>query len=103
MQDQDHLRRSVAMNDQGMADLTAAFARLGLDWFESIANFASFDLGKPAGAVYQALLHEGVVVRPVVEYGLPGHLRVTIGQEHENATFIKALGKVLAMENTEVV
>ena len=97
LQDQDHLRRSVAMNDRGMAELSAAFARLGLGWFESIANFVSFDLGSPADAVYQALLREGVVVRPILEYGLPNHLRVTIGQEHENAIFIKALEKVLAV------
>ena len=95
LHDQEHLRRSVAMNDQGMATLTTAFARLGLEWFESIANFVSFDLGRPADAVYQALLREGVVVRPIVEYGLPDHLRVTIGREHENATFIKALEQVL--------
>ena len=94
--DQQHLRRSVAMNDQGMLALTRAFADLGLGWFESIANFVSFDLGEPADAVYQALLREGVVVRPIVEYGLPNHLRVTIGQEHENSEFTRALGRVLA-------
>ena len=99
LQDQEHLRRGVALNAQGMADLTAAFARLGLNWFESIANFVSFDLGRPAHAVYQALLHEGVVVRPIVEYGLPDHLRVTIGQEHENTMFVKALEKVLEAGN----
>ena len=95
LKDQEHLRRCVAMNDEGMLALTAAFAELGLEWFESIANFVSFDLGQPADDVYQALLREGVVVRPIAEYGLPDHLRVTIGQEHENAEFIKALGKVL--------
>jgi histidinol-phosphate aminotransferase len=95
LKDQEHLRRSVAMNDNGMLALTAAFAELGLGWFESIANFVSFDLGQPADDIYQALLREGVVVRPIIEYGLPDHLRVTIGQEHENAEFIKALGKVL--------
>lgn len=98
LKDQEHLRRCVAMNDEGMLALTAAFAELGLEWFESIANFVSFDLGQPADAVYQALLGEGVVVRPIVEYGLPDHLRVTIGQEHENAEFIKALNKVLSTE-----
>ena len=96
LQDQEHLRRCVAMNDQGMSVLTSAFAGLGLEWFESIANFVSFNPGQPAGAVYQALLREGVVVRPIVEYGLPDHLRVTIGQERENAEFTRALNKVLS-------
>lgn len=98
LEDQQHLRCSVAMNDQGMRALTEAFASLGLGWFESIANFVSFDLGAPADAVYQALLREGVVVRPIVEYGLPNHLRVTIGQKHENAEFIRALKKVLTTD-----
>ena len=96
LKDQEHLRRCVAMNDRGMQALTAAFAELGLGWFESIANFVSFDLGQPADDIYQALLREGVVVRPIVEYGLPNHLRVTIGQEHENAEFIKALNKIIS-------
>ena len=95
LKDQEHLRRCVAINDQGMLALTTAFADLGLGWFDSIANFVSFDLGEPADAVYQALLREGVVVRPIIEYGLPNHLRVTIGQEHENAEFIRALNKVV--------
>ena len=94
LEDQEHLRRCVAMNDQGMHTLTAAFAGLGMEWFESIANFISFDLGRPADPVYQAIMHEGVVIRPIAEYGLPDHLRVTIGQEHENAAFLQALNKV---------
>ncbi len=96
LEDQEHLRRCVAMNEQGMQTLTAAFADLGMEWFESIANFVSFDLARPAGPVYQAMLQEGVVVRPLVEYGLPNHLRVTIGQEYENAIFLNALDKVSA-------
>ena len=96
LQDQEHLRRCVAMNDQGMHTLTSAFARLGLEWFESIANFVSFDLERTADPVYQAIMREGVVVRSIAEYGLPNHLRVTIGQEHENAAFLDALNKVLA-------
>ncbi len=96
LEDQEHLRRCVAMNDQGMQTLTAAFAGLGMEWFESIANFISFDLERPADPVYQAIMREGVVVRSIAEYGLPNHLRVTIGQEHENAAFLDALDKVLA-------
>ena len=96
--DQPHLRRSVAMNAQGMQALTAAFAELGLEWFESIANFITFNPGRPAEDFYEALLREGVVVRTIAEYGLPDHLRVTIGQQHENARFTEALKKVLASQ-----
>ena len=95
LKDQEHLRRSVAINDRGMQKLTSAFTGLGIQWIESIANFISFNLERPADPVYQALLHEGVVVRPLLEYGLPNHLRVTLGLEHENAAFVKALEHVI--------
>jgi histidinol-phosphate aminotransferase len=46
--------------------------------------------------VYQSLLQEGVIVRPIGVYGLPNHLRVSVGTETENAFFLAALGRVLA-------
>ena len=98
LKDQEHLRHSVAINDRGMQTLTSSFADLGIQWIESIANFITFDLERPADPVYQAMLKDGVIVRPVLEYGLPNHLRVTIGLEQENAEFLKALGKALATE-----
>jgi len=46
-------------------------------------------------AVNQKLLKQGVIVRPIGGYGLPNHLRVTIGLETENARFLEALEKSL--------
>ena len=46
-------------------------------------------------AVYDALLRAGVIVRPIGGYGLPAHLRVSIGLPEENARFIKALEQIL--------
>jgi histidinol-phosphate aminotransferase len=54
------------------------------------------DVGRPGAQVYQALLQEGVIVRPVDNYGLPNFLRVTVGLEAENARFLEALKTVLA-------
>ena len=45
--------------------------------------------------VYNSLLREGVIVRPVGGYGLKSHLRVSVGLEEENERFILALKKVL--------
>ena len=53
-------------------------------------------VGGPAGPVYDRLLREGVIVRPVENYGMPEHLRVTVGLEEENRRFLVALEKVLA-------
>ena len=72
------------------------FRELGLDFIPSSGNFITVDLGKPAAAVYQALLQEGVIVRPIAGYGMPNHLRISIGTEQENDRFFVAFKKVFA-------
>ena len=93
--DDDHLARAVALNRAGLAMLTAAFDRLGLAYIPSVGNFVSVHVGAPAAPIYDALLREGVIVRPVDNYGMPDHLRVTVGLEAENQRFVAALEKVL--------
>jgi histidinol-phosphate aminotransferase len=95
LQDQAHIQRSQAMNRNGMAQLTAAFTALGLDYIPSVGNFVTVDVGQSGGKIYEALLRHGVIVRPMAGYGLPRHLRVTVGQEEENARFIQALEAAL--------
>jgi len=90
-EDDAHVRASVELNDRGMAQLTAEFERLGLAYIPSAGNFVCVEVGGDAMAVYQALLHRGVIVRPIDVYGMPGHLRVTVGRERDNARFIEAL------------
>jgi histidinol-phosphate aminotransferase len=65
-----------------------------LDYIASLGNFVSVRVGA-AAAVYQRLLAQGVIVRPVAAYGMPEHLRVTIGLESENARFLAALRTAL--------
>jgi histidinol-phosphate aminotransferase len=88
--DEAFVLRSRAVNDAGMAQLTAGFRELGLDYIESLGNFVSVRVGA-AAQVYQRLLRQGVIVRPVAGYGMPEHLRVTVGLETENARFLAAL------------
>jgi histidinol-phosphate aminotransferase len=78
--------------------LTSAFDDLGLSYIPSVGNFISFRVpdGIDAMGVYSGLLKQGVIVRPVANYEMPGYLRVSIGTESENETFIRALQKVLA-------
>jgi histidinol-phosphate aminotransferase len=52
-------------------------------------------MGRLAAPIYEGLLREGVIVRPVANYGMPNHLRITIGKEGENARCLAALAKVL--------
>ena len=80
-----------------MQRLCAAFASRGLSFIPSLGNFITFDAGRNALPVYEALLRQGVIVRPIANYGLPNHLRVTVGTERENEVFLDALDRVLGL------
>lgn len=94
--DDDYLARSVATNRAGLVQVADGLRALGLSFIPSTGNFITLDCARPAAAVFQALLREGVIVRPLAGYGLPDHLRVSIGTAEENARFLAALRKVLA-------
>ncbi|MCJ0973272.1 histidinol-phosphate transaminase [Pseudomonas sp. PS1] len=96
LDDAEYLALSRACNSAGMQQLEVGFRRLGLQWIPSRANFIAVDLGFDAAPVNQALLREGVIVRPVAGYGMPTFLRVSIGTESENARFLAVLEQVLA-------
>ncbi len=95
LEDHEHVRRTLAVNREGMAYLTREFDRLSLAWVPSSANFILVRVGSGV-AVYEALLARGVIVRPMDGYGFPEHLRVSIGLPEENARCITALEAVLA-------
>ena len=98
--DSEHLKRSVEVNRHGMRQLTAAFERMGLNYIPSAGNFVSVDVGQPATEINEGLLRNGVIVRPVASYGMPSHLRVSVGLERENRRFLTALQKVLPRVET---
>jgi len=84
------------MNRQEMVLLTAQLERLGLDVTPSIGNFVLVDLGRPSGSIYEALLRAGIIVRPVGNYGLPNHLRITVGLPEENRQLIEVLNRIVS-------
>ncbi len=96
LEDQAHMREGVRIARDGMAQLVTGLHALGLEVIPSVGNFVCVDVARDAAAVDQALLREGVITRPVANYGLPRHLRVTIGLPEENARFLAALEKVLS-------
>lgn len=91
LDDAEHLRQSKRLNDAGYRQLTTAFDGLGLRYIPSVGNFIAVDVGQSGEEIYNRLLQEGVIARPVANYELPNHLRVTIGLEEENARFIRVL------------
>ncbi|MGW8246885.1 MAG: histidinol-phosphate transaminase [Acidiferrobacterales bacterium] len=96
LKDTDHLRNSIELNRNGMKQLVAAFEQLGIEQIPSVGNFISAKMPRSGMGVFEALLREGVIVRPVDNYGMQDYLRVTIGTKEENDKFISALKKVLA-------
>ena len=95
LQDKDHLAKSIEMNVQGMQQFVSACEAMGLEYIPSVANFISIKVGK-ADAVYEGLLHKGVIVRPVANYEMPEFLRITVGTENENDLCINAMDEVLS-------
>ncbi len=96
LSDDEHLQQTIAVNAQGMQQLTHGFKDLGLEWVPSAGNFVLVDLKQAGQPVYEALLRKGVIVRPVSNYELPNHLRISVGTTGENQLFLQALADILA-------
>ncbi len=95
LDDQEYVSESRALNQSGMAQLEAGLHDLGLATIPSLGNFLAVDCHRSGVEVFDALLTQGVIARPIAEYGLPNHLRVSIGLPEENERFLNALADVL--------
>ena len=92
----DQLAARRALNAEGLARLARTLRVHGLEPAPgAVGNFLYVDVGD-ASALYDALLREGVIVRPLAGFGAPGALRISVGTPEENDFFAKALGRVLA-------
>ncbi len=97
LEDVDHVARSREINTRGLTQFAQACEARGLRYIPSVANFICVHVGRDALPIYQALLREAVVVRPLASYELPEFLRITIGREDQNRRVIAALDKVLSL------
>ncbi len=93
LDDEEHLRRTLQCNREGMSYLRAELQRLGVEAVPSAANFLLVRVGGGA-RIYEALLRLGVIVRPMGVYDLSEYVRVTVGTASENERFIRALEQV---------
>lgn len=97
LDDTEHVARSRRSNAALLPKLSDALSALGLGVTPSQGNFVLVDLGAGgARPVYEALLRKGVIVRSMDAYGLPRHLRITVGTEAENSRLLRALKEVLS-------
>lgn len=96
LEDSDFVAESVALNAEQRAILAGELQARDLSVLPSQANFLTFGCGPEAASIYQALLRKGVILRSLAGYGLPEHLRVTVGTPDENRRFLAALDTVLS-------
>ena len=91
LDDPEHLRWSLARNAEQRTLLADALRQRG--WFvhPSLTNFLLVEFGERTPAIEASLLAQGVVVRPMAGYGLPGCLRITVGEAGENRRLLAAL------------
>jgi histidinol-phosphate aminotransferase len=97
--DRAHMVETIALTREGMKQLTEGFQKLALRYVPSVANFVSVEVGPEAASIYELLLRAGVIVRPIASYGMPNHLRVTIGLPEENRRFLEALEKIVSRKS----
>lgn len=94
LEDVEHVERTIAVNAEGREYLVYELSAMGLPFVPTQGNFIMVEVGDGA-KTYEALLREGVIVRPVAGYGFPRHARISIGTPQENERIVAALSKVL--------
>lgn len=92
--DQDFIARVHKLNDGQKRWLCKQFDALGLGFVPSHANFVMVNVGDAKG-IYQALLEQGIIVRPLGGYGLDEWLRITVGTPEDNTRLIDTLRDTL--------
>jgi histidinol-phosphate aminotransferase len=95
LDDEAHIMECVRMIEAGRHFLYDELKRIGISYVPSRANFILVDVGRSAAEIYQKLLHQGVIVRPMTPFGLETALRITVGTPEENRKLVKALRTVL--------
>lgn len=96
LDDREHLEATLALNRASLERLRAGLSALGIGVPASAGNFVLADLGRAASPVDEALLRQGVIVRPVGNYRLSNHLRITTGTADQVERLLAAMPTALA-------
>lgn len=93
--DTAHVQNTVSNNTEGLAFYEAAFQERGMNYVPSVANFILVEVGN-GDKVFDAMLKQGVIVRAMRGYKLPGWVRISVGTTAENTRCLAVLDQVLA-------
>ncbi len=94
LDDCEHLANSVQMVREGRLQYELAFRAWGVDYIPSHTNFILARVGN-GRECFEKALARGVILRPMGAYGLPEHIRITIGTKAENDRCIAVLRETL--------
>jgi histidinol-phosphate aminotransferase len=96
--DKEFLHRSLALNARGLRLLSEGLEEMGLAPVPSEANFLMVPLAsaEEAEVLFEALLREGVVVRPLRGFGLPHAIRISTGTDDDNRMCLEAMRRTYA-------
>jgi len=100
LDDDEHFERTLALNAAGLAYLQAELPGLGLSCLPTHTNFFLAKVDQKLGdgqALYARLLREGVIIRSMRPYGLPDHVRISVGLPEENRRLVGALASVAGL------
>jgi histidinol-phosphate aminotransferase len=93
--DEAEIARRRAVNTEGLARLGSLLRDHGLDPVPSVGNFLYVETGHDAGELFERLLREGIIVRPLAGFGSPTAIRISVGTPEELDVLGAALGHVL--------
>lgn len=93
--DKDFLAKTKKINTDGLQQLREGLDKLGLEYIPSVTNFITINLKKSGLEIFNQLLAKGMIVRPLVPYGLLNHIRVTVGTKEQNEMFLSALKELI--------
>lgn len=99
--DQEHIEKSVVLNQMGMQQLKNSLYAAGLTFIPSLGNFIAINV-HDAVQIYKSLLLEGIIVRPLHAYDMPQYIRVTIGTHAQNERFLTAINKVMSASSVNL-
>ena len=92
LSDEEHYRMTLQESRDGIAWLSKEVEKLGCRPMQTHTNFFLIDVKGDGKKLYEHMLHQGVIVRPMQAYGYPNYIRITVGRADENQRFVKALG-----------
>jgi histidinol-phosphate aminotransferase len=95
LDDNEHIRKTVENNRDGMNFIIKSMTEIGLRCVPSQSNFILVELPVDAEVMYKEMLKRGIILRSMKGYGLPDYIRITIGLPEDNKRVVREIKSIL--------